>query len=96
MPVSVRLDEETEELLKETSRILKAKKSVVIKESIKEYCTPLVKGKRRSPYELVQDLIENARGAGEATLQQGLRRYSERGSGKNLDTYRYRAHSCPF
>ncbi len=68
MPVSVRLDEETEELLEETSRILKAKKSVVIKESIKEYCTPLVKGKRQSPYELVQDLIEKCPGSGRGDL----------------------------
>ena len=43
-------------------------KSVVIKESIKEYCTPLVKGKRRSPYELVQDLIEKCPGSGRGDL----------------------------
>jgi len=40
LPISVRLDRETEQLLKKASKILGTSKSEVIKRSIKRYCKP--------------------------------------------------------
>lgn len=68
MPVSVRLDKETEELLEKAARLSKATKSAMVKKSIKEFCTPLIKKKKLSPYELVKDLIGKHPGSGRGDL----------------------------
>jgi len=57
MPVSVRLDKETEELLKKAARITSKSKSRVMKESIRDYCLRIVTKEGKSPYELAKDLI---------------------------------------
>lgn len=57
MPVSVRLDKETEELLKKAARITSKPKSRVMKESIRDYCLRIVTKEGKSPYELAKDLI---------------------------------------
>ena len=57
MPISVRLDSETEELLEKTAKLMSKPKSKVMKESIKEYCSRIIIQKKRSPYELAKDLI---------------------------------------
>ena len=57
MPVSVRLDEETEALLEKAARMTSKPKSRVMKESIKDYCSRIVAVKGKSPYEIAGDLI---------------------------------------
>ncbi len=57
MPVSVRLDNETRELLEKTARFLSKPKSKIMKDSIKKYCSQIVPRKASSPYELAKDLI---------------------------------------
>ena len=57
MPVSVRLDKETEELLEKAARITSKPKSRVMKESIKDYCLRIVARHGKRPYDLASDLI---------------------------------------
>jgi hypothetical protein len=57
MPVSVRLDKETEELLNKASKIAGTPKSRLMKTSIKEYCAGIITQKKITPYELSKDLI---------------------------------------
>jgi predicted DNA-binding protein len=57
MPVSVRLDKETEELLEKAARIMNSPKSKVMKNSIKEYCSRILSREKLTPYELAKDLI---------------------------------------
>lgn len=68
MPVSVRLDKETEELLEKASKLLGKPKSEVIKRSIKQYCTPVVKEGEINHYELIQRLIKDCPGSGRGDL----------------------------
>ena len=44
MTVSVRLDEETEAILKKTARVLHTNKGQVIRRSLKEYCSRVQDG----------------------------------------------------
>lgn len=57
MPVSVRLDEETEALLNKTAKTLRTTKSKVLKASVQEFCLKTLKEKRKRPYDLISDLI---------------------------------------
>jgi hypothetical protein len=67
MPISVRLDKETEEILEKTSRILGTSKTDVIKKSLKEYCSGIMSGKGQTPYELTKDLL-GKEGSGKGDL----------------------------
>ena len=67
MPISVRLDQETEALLEETAADLGASKSFVIKESLRAYCPKALAAKRKRPYELIRD-IAGRRGSGRGDL----------------------------
>ncbi len=68
MPLSVRLDNETEDMLEKAAGILKTTKSNVIKESLHSYCLPLIKEKRKEPHEFVRQLIEDCPGSGDGNL----------------------------
>lgn len=57
MPISVRLDKETEALLNETARVLATTKSRVLKTSVREFCEKTLEEKRKRPYDLISDLI---------------------------------------
>jgi len=57
MPVSVRLDEETEELLEKAARVMSKPRSRIMKESIKAYCLGILDQNEKTPYELARDLI---------------------------------------
>jgi predicted transcriptional regulator len=57
MPVSVRLDKETEELLEKAARIMSKPRSRVMKESIRNFCLKIVEQEKKTPYELSKDLI---------------------------------------
>ena len=70
MPVSVRLDKETEELLEKAARIMSKPKSKIMKESIKQYCSHVVTQKKMSPYELAKDLIgKEGSGRGDLSIR---------------------------
>lgn len=81
MPISVRVEKETEILLEETSRVLKTTKAQVIKRSLMEFCPRVLREKRRRPYDLFVDLlgkVGSGRGDlsvhGEEILRTALRR----------------------
>jgi len=57
MPVSVRLDRETEQMLERAASVLGASKSEVIKKAIKSYCSEVLTKKKPSAYELTKDLL---------------------------------------
>jgi predicted transcriptional regulator len=85
MPVSVRLDKETEELLERAARITHKPKNRVMKESIKDYCLRIVEQKGKTPYELAGDLLGkegSGRGdlsvRGEEILRELLRKKHDR------------------
>ena len=57
MPVSVRLDEETEALLNKTAKTLRTTKSKILKTSVRDFCNKTLQEKRKRPYDLISDLI---------------------------------------
>ena len=57
MPISARLDEETEELLIKTAAALKSTRTEVLKASIREFCQRTLEKKARKPYDLIEDLV---------------------------------------
>ncbi|MBW2349431.1 MAG: hypothetical protein JRF59_16620 [Deltaproteobacteria bacterium] len=61
MPVSVRLDDETEALLNKTAKVLATTKTSVIKASIRDFCEKTLQRKARRPYDLISDLIGEER-----------------------------------
>lgn len=67
MPISVRLDKETEAMLEEAAEILGSSKTFVIKESLGEYCPKVLAKKRKRPYELIRD-ITGRKGSGRGDL----------------------------
>jgi hypothetical protein len=60
MPVSLRLDRETEHILEKTARTLGETKSQVIKLSIRDYCSRTLEQRASRPYDLIKDLIGTA------------------------------------
>jgi hypothetical protein len=87
MPVSVRLDEETEALLNKTAKTLRTTKSKILKASVRDFCNKTLQEKRKRPYDLISDLIgEEYSGDGNLAInaEEILRkRFSEKsGSGK--------------
>lgn len=83
MPLSVRLDKETESLLEKTASALKTSKAEVIKQSLSDYCARVLSERRKQPYEAIKDLIEkggSGRGdlsvKGEEILRERFRRKS--------------------
>lgn len=68
MPVSVRLDKETEALLEKAARMTRTSKSAVLKESIREYCAPLVQKEVKNLSEIVEELIKGSPGSGRGDL----------------------------
>ena len=81
LPISVRLDKETEIMLEETARILQKNKTEVIKRSLADYCSHVIKERKRRPYALIEDLLDkggSGRGdlalKGEEILRSRLRR----------------------
>lgn len=67
MPISVRLDKETEDLLEKTSRILMTTKSEVVKKSIKQYYAPITR-KKQNLSNLIKELIKDCHGSGRGDL----------------------------
>ena len=69
LPLSVRLDKETEALLKETASVLRTTKAQVIKESLSDYCTRVLSKERHRPYDLIRDLLgKEGSGRGDLSL----------------------------
>jgi len=67
MPVSVRLDRETEAALEKVAESLGISKSAAIKESIREFCARALERDRKRPFDLLEDLVE-AEGSGRGDL----------------------------
>jgi predicted transcriptional regulator len=67
MAISVRLDERTESLLEETARSLQTTKTEIIKRSLSDYCSHVLRQRRKRPYELIEDLVGKA-GSGKGDL----------------------------
>ena len=59
MPISVRLDDETEALLNKTAKALDTTKSEILKASIHDFCRKTLHEKMKKPYDLISDLIGN-------------------------------------
>jgi len=79
MPISARLDEETEELLIQTSAALNVTKTEILKASIREFCHKRLKEKVNKPYDLILDLVGEERSGkgnlamdGEAILREAF------------------------
>ena len=68
MPVSVRLDAETEELLKKATRAMRTSKSAVVKQSIKQFCAPLAERNKTDLSEAIKALIKDHPGSGKGDL----------------------------
>lgn len=70
MPISARLDEETNAMLEKTAKLLQTTKTEVLRRSIAQFCNRVLKEKRKSPYELIQDLVgEEASGRGDLSVR---------------------------
>ncbi len=67
LPFSVRLDEKTESLLKETASALGTTKTQVMKEPLSDYCPQVLAKKRSRPYDLIRDLL-GLEGSGKGDL----------------------------
>jgi hypothetical protein len=57
MPMSVRLDKQTEDLLVRTAKALNTTKTEVLKSSIRHFCRRTLENKGKRPYDLIADLI---------------------------------------
>jgi len=57
MPISVRLDEETEALLVKTAAALNTTKTQILKTSIRDFCQRTLQENAKEPYKLIADLI---------------------------------------
>lgn len=57
MPISVRLDDETEGLLLKTAKALNTTKTEVLKACILDFCKRTLHEKSKKPYALIADLI---------------------------------------
>ena len=57
MPLSVRLDNETETLLNKTAKALNTTKSAILKASIRNFCNNTLQEIKKKPYDLISDLI---------------------------------------
>lgn len=70
MPVSARLDEETNLILEKTAQALRTTKTEVLKRSIRKFCKKALKEKAQEPYELIRDLIgEEGSGRGDLSVR---------------------------
>mgnify|MGYP001605085410 CR=1 FL=1 len=85
MPVSVRLDKKTEELLSKAAKVKSVPKSKIMKESIKEYCFKIVGEKQQqSIYDRAKDLF-GKEGSGRGDL-------STRGEEILRETFKRKRH----
>ena len=57
MPMSVRLDKESEQMLEKTAKVLRTSKAQVIKQSLTDYCTRVLAEEHTQPYEKIRDLL---------------------------------------
>lgn len=73
MPLTVRLDPETEQLVDRTARLQGKTKSEVVREALKEYCARTTE-RQKTPYELAEDLIGSVEG-GPTDLSQNVHKY---------------------
>lgn len=63
MPASTRFDKETEDVLTRAAGVLGVTKSEVVRDSVREYCTKIIKEKKKTPWEIYEP-IHTAGGSG--------------------------------
>jgi len=68
MPLSVRLDKDTEELLERASKRTGTTKSEVVKRSIRRYCDLILKEKKKSFYDFLEERIDRLPSSGRKGL----------------------------
>lgn len=70
MTVSARLDEDTNAMLERTAQLLQTTKTEVLRRSVVDFCNQVLKEKRKSPYELILDLVgEEGSGRGDLSVR---------------------------
>jgi hypothetical protein len=70
MPVSARLDEETNAILEKAAKALRTTKTEVLKRSIRDFCGRVLEEKGKRPYELIRDLVgEEGSGRGDLSVR---------------------------
>ena len=70
MPISVRLDKDTEAMLEQAAEALGSSKASVIKESLAEYCPKVLARKRKRPYDLIRGIAgRNGSGRGDLSTR---------------------------
>lgn len=67
MTISVRLDRETEVILKKAATVLHITKSNLVKLSLQDYCHRVLEEKERHPFQLIGDLLDKG-GSGRGDL----------------------------
>jgi len=70
MTISARLDEETNAILEKTAKLLQTTKTEVLRRSVTQFCKQVIKENKKSPYELIQDLLgEEGSGRGDLSVR---------------------------
>lgn len=70
MPFSVRLDKDLEVLLERTAQVLETNRTEVVRRSLSQYCTQLLKEREKRPYQLIVDLVgKEGSGRGDLSLR---------------------------
>lgn len=68
MPLSIRLDKETEEQLNQVAKRLKLNKTELIRKSLKEYLVKILSEETSSPYEIYARNYSEIYGSGKGNL----------------------------
>jgi hypothetical protein len=70
MPVSARLDAETNAILEKAAKVLRTTKTEVLKKSIRDFCGRVLEEKGKKPYDLIRDLVgEEESGRGDLSVR---------------------------
>ncbi len=70
MRISFRLDAQANAMLENTARLLQTTKTEVLRRAVEEFCNQAFKKKRKTPYDLIQDLVgEEANGKGDLSVR---------------------------
>ncbi len=74
MVLSIRVDDELDQLVRRTARVLGRTKSDVVKASLRDYCERELREPRAAPYALAKDLVGRV-GSGRGDLSTRGRKY---------------------
>lgn len=63
MPISTRMDKETEDVMKRAAECLNLTRSEIVRKSVKEYCMKIIEERQNTPWETYQ-AIHTSGGSG--------------------------------